>query len=309
MRPLPPSSSLPPAHHRPVPSSAEVASKTRQGESFPVAWIVAPAHRPALLAYYAFARRGDDLADAPHLAIADKIAALSALRDGLTADDAQNDSPIESQTVRQRFAEAGLDVGMLYPLLDAFCFDAAGPVRLQSAADLEQYCTLSAVPVGRFLLALHGEHQDQTQLAACDALCIALQSLNHLQGLGKDWRQNDRCYLPQQWLSQADCPLSHLGGNQCSPQLRRAITLMQEWTATLLLQARPLPDLLRSRRLAAQAAATLSTAHSLQRCLAQTDPLRSSPSLRPREWLRAGAASLPPLLRWPTALRWRRSHP
>jgi hypothetical protein len=79
---------------------------------------------------------------------------------------------------------------------------------------------------------------------------------------------------------------------------------MRDWCGSLIAKARPLPDLIQSRRLAAQAAATLSTAISLQQVLADADPLRDEPSLKAHHWARAAAASLIPLL----SLR-RRSRP
>ena len=56
------------------------------------------------------------------------------------------------------------------------------------------YCALSAMPVGRFVLDVHGE--SPSTWAASDAICAALQVINHLQDCGADYRDLDRVYLP-----------------------------------------------------------------------------------------------------------------
>ena len=56
------------------------------------------------------------------------------------------------------------------------------------------YCRYSAMPVGRFVLDVHGESRDLWP--ANDALCAALQVINHLQDCAKDYRELDRVYLP-----------------------------------------------------------------------------------------------------------------
>ena len=52
-------------------------SKTHRGENFPVgSLLIAPKHRPIILAYYRFARGTDDVADSPSLAQDAKLALL-----------------------------------------------------------------------------------------------------------------------------------------------------------------------------------------------------------------------------------------
>ena len=60
--------------------------------------------------------------------------------------------------------------------------------------DLYAYCRYSAVPVGRYLLDLHGEAHEC--YSSADALCISLQVLNHMQDCAKDLAELDRCYMP-----------------------------------------------------------------------------------------------------------------
>ena len=65
--------------------------------------------------------------------------------------------------------------------------------------ELMDYCRYSAMPVGRFVLDVHGE--DRATWPANDALCAALQVINHLQDCAKDYRELDRVYLPHDVLA------------------------------------------------------------------------------------------------------------
>ena len=75
-------------------------------------------------------------------------------------------------------------------------------LRYRDWDDLIDYCRYSAMPVGRFVLDVHGEDAAATW-PANDALCAALQVINHLQDCGKDYRDLDRVYLPQDTLAAA----------------------------------------------------------------------------------------------------------
>ena len=55
-------------------------------------------------------------------------------------------------------------------------------LRYRDWDDLIGYCTYSAMPVGRFVLDVHGE--SPATWPAYDALCAALQIINHLQDCG-----------------------------------------------------------------------------------------------------------------------------
>ena len=78
-------------------------------------------------------------------------------------------------------------------LLAAFKRDAT-KLRYRDWQDLLGYCALSASPVGRYLLDLHGERPEL--YAYSDPLCDALQVLNHVQDCQDDFRALNRVYLP-----------------------------------------------------------------------------------------------------------------
>src|SRR3546814_1994161 len=180
----------------------EVATPSGKGaadENFPVgSWLLPAALRPHVATYYAFARAIDDIADNPALAPEDKIARLSAFEAALL--DAAADGPgLEKATrLRLSLAATGVAAARGTDLIAAFKQDAVKR-RYADWGELLGYCRLSANPVGRYLLDLHGE--DPAGYAASDALCSALQILNHLQDCQGDYRQLDRVYLPQDRLA------------------------------------------------------------------------------------------------------------
>jgi phytoene/squalene synthetase len=162
-------------------------------------------------------------------------------------------------------AQHGLD------LIAAFKLDA---VKLRYAdwrELIEDYCMRSAAPVGRYLLDLHGESRDGYR--ASDALCNALQVLNHLQDCQDDYRQLDRVYLPQDWLAAAGVGVEALDAATANPGIRRVIDQCLDGTDALIAVARLLPGQLRSRRLAMESAVIVRIAEQLSRLLRRRDPL------------------------------------
>jgi phytoene/squalene synthetase len=213
-------------------------------ENFPVVRFLAPAKRERVLHFYRLARQADDIADDPHLAPEDKLHRLDIVA------AAEPDNPHLAQ------------------LLQAFRWDV-NKHRYRDWSELMLYCRFSAVPVGHFLLELHGERMHP----AADALCTALQVLNHLQDCGEDFRRLDRVYLPLAWFEAEGAAVTELGGSAASPALRlvfdRALARVDE----LLLQARPLGAAIADRRLALQSEITLAVARRLARALRRRDPL------------------------------------
>ena len=90
-------------------------------------------------------------------------------------------------------AASGVTSAHCHELLAAFRQDAT-KTRYADWGELMGYCRLSASPVGRYLLDLHGKSRDTWP--ASDALCDALQVINHLQDCADDHRQLDRVYIP-----------------------------------------------------------------------------------------------------------------
>ena len=94
-------------------------------------------------------------------------------------------------------------------------------LRYRDWDDLISYCAFSAMPVGRFVLDVHGE--SRATWAANDALCAALQINNHLQDCGKDFRDLNRVYIPLDAFAAAGATPEELGAARASPGLLRCI--------------------------------------------------------------------------------------
>ena len=122
-----------------------------------------------------------------------------------------------------------------------------------------------------FSSSLHGESVEA--YPASDALCNALQVLNHLQDCGDDYRTLNRVYLPEDWLAEGGVEVEELGGPRSSAALRSVIDRCLDATVLLLASAELLPARLRNVRFAMEAAAIVSIAKQLGRELRRRDPL------------------------------------
>ena len=137
--------------------------------------------------------------------------------------------------------------------------------------DLMDYCRYSAMPVGRFVLDVHGEAR--ATWPASDALCSALQVVNHLQDCGKDYRNLDRVYIPLDTFAAAGTGPEALGEARASPALLRAIAALAKRNAILLTRAKPFAAQIRDLRLALEVGVIQRLAEDLNRRLLDRDPL------------------------------------
>lgn len=244
------------------------SGKSSADENFPVAsWLIAPRLRPHVMRYYAFARATDDIADSPALSPEEKLRRLDIFDAGLRPDATQ---PTLATRLRDSLAETGVDIATASDLLIAFRADAT-KLRYDDWDDLLGYCRHSAHPVGRYLLQLHGE--SPATEAPGDALCAALQVLNHLQDIAEDKRRLDRVYLPADWMAEEGVSLADLTGPRETPGLRRVIERCLDGTDALLDRSEPLAGMIRDRRLGAEVAVIQRLARRLAARLRREDPL------------------------------------
>lgn len=245
------------------------SGKDRGDENFPVGSVlIRRALRPHVHAFYAFARNADDIADSPDLSAPEKRARLDAMEDVLLGrSDAGSPSALR---LRASLGETGVTARHARELLIAFRLDATKR-RYASWAELYDYCRYSAMPVGRHVLDLHGE--DAATHAPSDALCTALQVLNHLQDGAKDLKRLDRCYLPQDLLARHGGAVRDLRGAAASPGLRATFDALLDEVAALNQAAGDLPRRTRDRRLRAETAVIVGLARRLARRLRRGDPV------------------------------------
>jgi farnesyl-diphosphate farnesyltransferase len=245
------------------------SGKDRGDENFPVgSALISPRLRPHIHAFYAFARNADDIADSPLLTQADKIARLDVMEDVLLGRRAAG-SP-SALRLRASLAETGVAADHASELLVAFRRDA-GKLRYATWDELMDYCRYSAMPVGRHVLDLHGE--SRATWPPSDALCAALQVLNHLQDGAKDLLALDRCYLPADLLLRHGAGVEDLRAPAASPGLRRVFDALLDQCDALNRTASDLPRRTGDRRLRLETAVIAGLARRLAARLRHRDPV------------------------------------
>lgn len=172
--------------------------------------------------------------------------------------------------LRASLIETGVPAQHCVDLVAAFKRDAT-KLRYKDWDDLMGYCRQSAAPVGRYLLDLHGE--SKAGYPASDALCNALQVINHLQDCADDYRNLNRVYIPLDYLAAEGSSVEDLGRSEATPGLRRAMDRTLDDVETLLPLARRLPAELKSRRLAMELAVIVEIAVKLTGLLRRRDPV------------------------------------
>ena len=208
----------------------------RGSENFPVVLKAVPAvHRAHLLAVYGFARLVDDIGDEYD---GDRLAALDW---------------IEAELGRARTGDATHPVMVqLTPLLDELDVDdepflaliEANRVdqrkhRYQTQAELAEYCTLSANPVGRLVLAVFGAATPE-RVVLSDAVCTGLQLVEHLQDIGEDYTEKSRIYFPADEMARFGVVEDDLGAARASESLRQLVAHQCDSARGLLLRGGPL---------------------------------------------------------------------
>jgi squalene synthase HpnC len=244
------------------------SGKGHRDENFPVASrLIHPRHRAPILAFYEFVRTADDIADHPTLPAPEKLALMDRLEATLLGKN--DDNPV-GIALRTQLAERGLTPRHAQDLLTAFRMDVT-KLRYRDWDDLIGYCTYSAMPVGRFVLDVHGE--SRALWPANDALCAALQIINHLQDCAKDYRDLDRVYIPLDALAVAGATVEMLGADRSSPPLLVCIHALAHRTDSLLHDSWPFSVGIDDMRLALEVAVIQTFAERLTGLLSRRDPL------------------------------------
>jgi phytoene/squalene synthetase len=143
--------------------------------------------------------------------------------------------------------------------------------RYRDWDDLIGYCRYSAMPVGRFVLDVHGE--SRATWPASDALCTALQIINHLQDCGADYRNLDRVYIPLDALDREGLTPDALASEKASTRLLHCLRGLAERTNALLREAGALSPQVRDLRLSLEISVIERLAYRLIAVLLERDPL------------------------------------
>jgi squalene synthase HpnC len=249
--------------------AADLSSgKGHKDENFPVASVLIGArYRPAVMAFYRFARVADDVADHATATARERLRLLEQMRATLMGKH-EKDAP--ALTLRRALADRKLPSTHALDLLEAFRRDVVRS-RYESWDELMDYCRYSAAPVGRMVLDIHGE--DPATWPVNDALCAALQVINHLQDCAKDYRELDRVYLPLEELAAAGVTVEALAEPKASPGLRLVIAGLARRTGELLRESRPFAGQIKNGRLRFEVAFIQRIAEDLTQRLSRRDPL------------------------------------
>jgi hydroxysqualene synthase len=244
------------------------SGKGHRDENFPVASLLIKAkHRAPILAFYEFVRTADDIADHPTLEQDEKLAHLDALEAGLLGR-------IEGEEVAQRLRASlsgrHLSTRHAQDLLTAFRMDVT-KLRYRTWDELIEYCRYSAMPVGRFVLDVHGE--SESTWPANDALCAALQINNHLQDCHADYTALDRVYVPLDALQDAGARVEELGAPRSSLALLTCLRSLAQRTDALLRESRGFAAMIADFRLSLEVAVITAMAWRILGLIKTRDPL------------------------------------
>lgn len=269
-------------------SASELRSgKGDRDENFPVAsWIIHPRHRALILAYYNFVRTADDIADHATLTADEKLRYLDLFEAELLGN---GDTQAEAVALRRALAERAMAPRHALDVLIAFRMDVT-KLRYENWDEVIHYCRYSAMPVGRFMLDVHGE--STSTWAASDALCAGLQINNHLQDCGKDFRELNRVYLPRDALAASGASIEQLGLAQSPPALLACLQGLAVRNEALLSEGRSLSAEIRDFRLGVDVAVIQAYADRIVRLLKVRDPLRERVRLNKFELLTFSLAGM-----------------
>ena len=250
------------------PAAQLSSGKGHRDENFPVASVlIAPRHRPAILAFYKFVRTADDVSDHATATRDEKLRLLEDMRASLKGT---SDASPEGMALRKVLAERGLSAEHAADLLEAFRRDVT-KLRYDNWNELVDYCRFSAMPVGRYVLEVHGESKSTWPLS--DMLCTALQVINHLQDCAKDYRSLDRVYLPLDTMAKCGATPEMLDAPRATPALRSVIAALARHNAELLEQSAPFAAHIRDTRLSLEVSLIQRLAEDLNDRLLVRDPL------------------------------------
>jgi phytoene synthase len=204
--------------------------------------------RPTVAAIYAFARAADDFADEGDLPPAERLRLLGEYQAEL--DCIERNEPTAHpvfQNLRPHIAAHRLPLQLFRDLLDAFSQDVVKD-RYASYPELLDYCRRSADPVGRLLLHLF-DAATPDNLKRSDAICSALQLINHWQdvAIDLDKGENGRIYLPQDELARFGVTEDDLRRRVPTADFRSLMQFQVDRARALMLEGAPLGRSLHGR--------------------------------------------------------------
>lgn len=222
-----------------------------------------------------FVRLADSITDNANLSRPEKLSRLAALEEALTGTDAglwSEEAAGVAIGMRDCLAATGLSAEHPRHILQAFRRDARGHV-CASWRDLLVYCQFAAAPIGRMVLHLLGEDVQVCGRSA-DALCAALRILRQLRDCEDPTIGFNRLGIPRQFLDDAMITPRYLRAPSAKGQTRAVLDRVLDGVEQLLVEAAPLPRLVRDRGLRVHVLIVQCRARKLLRRFRKRDPLR-----------------------------------
>ena len=246
-------------HHEAVAVAARVSlavAAKASAENFPVALRVLPKRwRAHLTALYGFARLVDDIGDEPlpgmpqdfsqETMTATRLRLLDELQQDVARIYEPGAAEPELEAIRAlkvTVRECGVPSQPLYDLIQANRQDQL-VTRYETYQDLEDYCRLSANPVGQVVLYIMRAATPE-RIAASDSICTALQVIEHTQDVAEDFA-NGRIYLPIQDMDAHGVTEADLARPTASDEVKRLVGFEAQRAARQLDAGAPLVGTLR----------------------------------------------------------------
>jgi len=142
----------------------------------------------------------------------------------MALDAAETGETIHSplfQALADTISRYRLPVNLFRDLLSAFRQDVS-KTRYTDFEEVMDYCSRSANPVGRLMLYLTGQ-VSEGKLLMSDAVCSALQLINFVQDIDRDYRENHRIYIPMDEMQHFAVSEEDIDQRRNSPRLRQLI--------------------------------------------------------------------------------------
>lgn len=225
-------------------------------ENFPVGSMLIPANlRPHFFSIYAFSRIADDLGD--ELGALGVTAQLDALKrfENLLENGVNAGNPVFTalHVTRRQFDIPALP---FQKLITAFRRDVQF-TQPETFADILDYCTYSANPVGELVLRLAGVYNSRTARLS-DDICTALQLVNFWQDISRDFAQN-RMYLPRNMVGDVVYAKHYLHTTDFYTKFSVALPRLIAETAVMFARGAELLQYMPQKRLRWEIAATVAS--------------------------------------------------
>lgn len=206
-------------------------------------WLFPKEAREHAYNVYAYCRWSDDLADETG-STEQSLALLAWWRDELNKCFlGQAEHPVFI-ALKHSADACGLEAKPFHDLLDAFEQDQR-VFSYDTYEEVLDYCTKSADPVGRIVLALLG-YTDDERRALSDKTCTALQLANFWQDVENDLRRG-RIYLPREDMIRFDVNEEDLAMPKANNEVRELLRFEVDRTMSLFREGLPLRQMVEGR--------------------------------------------------------------